>query len=191
MNDSLPMRLVQGIRDLDAVAQRLLERQRAFDQSIRQRLALQVLHDEVLGLAFPSHVIERAYVRVRELRDGFCLPLEALSHLRGREMLRQDLDRHGPVQTRISCLVHFAHPARTDWGKDLVGPEASADSEGHQVVRILSARRRRGGFAGSIQTHARHTPTFQWSGKCFWWSFLIDYRTAIRERLFALLPFRV
>ena len=126
----------------DAVTQRLLERQRAVGQSIRQRLALQVLHDEVLGLAFPSHVIERADVRVRELRDGLGLPLEALPHLRGREMLRQDLHRHGPIQTRIPCPVDLAHPARTDWGEDLVGPEASAGGEGHRVVRILSARRK-------------------------------------------------
>jgi hypothetical protein len=38
MNDSLPMRPVQGIRNLDAIAQRLFERQRASCQSIRQRL---------------------------------------------------------------------------------------------------------------------------------------------------------
>ena len=61
-----------------AVAQRLLERQRPLRQPIRQRLALQVLHDQVLGLALAAHVVERADVRVRELRDRLRLPLEPL-----------------------------------------------------------------------------------------------------------------
>ena len=157
MNDPLPMRLVQGIRDLDAVAQRLLERQRASRESIGQGLALEVLHDEVLGLAFPSHVIERADVRVRELRDGSRFPLEALTVLRGGALLRQDLDRHGPVQARVPRLVHLAHSAGADCGEDLVRPEARSDGQGHGVLRTL----RHAGLARA--THARsrtrRTPT--------------------------------
>ena len=138
MNDSLPMRLLQGVRDFDAVAQRLLERQRAAGQSIRQRLALEVLHDEVLGLAFPSHVIERADVRVREPRDGLCLPLETLSHLRRREMLRQHLDRHLPPEPRVPRLVDLAHPSRTERREDLVVAETGARGKRHEVDEILS-----------------------------------------------------
>ena len=37
--------------------QRRLQRQRSLRQPVRQRLALEVLHDEVLGLAFASHVV--------------------------------------------------------------------------------------------------------------------------------------
>jgi hypothetical protein len=67
MHDALPVRLVQSIGDLDAIAQRLLERQRTPCQPLRERLAFEVLHDEVLGLAFPAHVVKRADVRMGEL----------------------------------------------------------------------------------------------------------------------------
>ncbi len=171
MNDPLPMRPVQRVRNLDAVAQRLLERQRASCQSVRQWLALQVLHDEVFGLAFPSHVIERADVRVRELRDGSGLPLEALPLLRGIALLRQDFDCHGPAQARVACLVHLAHPARADWGKDLVRPEASADSQGHRLCRLYRARQMRGlCWCGSLRLGVRspHLPPVQFEpGRTF------------------------
>ena len=81
MNDPLPVSFVEGVGDLDPVAQGLLERKRPFEETIRQRLPFQVLHDEVFGIAVPANVVERADVRVRELGDRLRLPLEALPDL--------------------------------------------------------------------------------------------------------------
>ena len=83
MDDALPVRLVQRVGDLDPVAKRLLQRQRALREAVRQRLALEKLHDEVLGLALASDVVQRADVRVRELRDRLRLALEALADFLG------------------------------------------------------------------------------------------------------------
>jgi hypothetical protein len=57
-------------------------------------------------------VVERADVRMRELRDRLRLPLEALARLgRYGEMRRQDLDRDLAAQPRVPRPVHFPHPA--------------------------------------------------------------------------------
>ena len=95
MHDPGAVRFVERVRDLGAEAQHLFERERALQQPVRQRLALQVLHDEVLGLALPAHVVERADVRVRQLRDRLRFALETLAGLgRRRQVRRQHLDRH-------------------------------------------------------------------------------------------------
>ena len=80
MHDAVPVRGVERLRDLDPVAQRQLERQRAARrQPVGQRLALQVLHDQVGGRVLVADVVERADVGMRELRDGARLALEALA----------------------------------------------------------------------------------------------------------------
>ena len=79
MHDPLPVRLVQRVGDLDPEPKSLLERERTFREPVRERLPLQVLHDEVLGVAFPTHVVQSADVRVRELRDRLRLALEPLA----------------------------------------------------------------------------------------------------------------
>jgi hypothetical protein len=81
MDDPPPMRLVQGVCDLNAAAQRLLERQRPVLQPVRQGLPLQVLHDQVLGFGLAADVVQGANVGVRELRDRLRLALEALAVL--------------------------------------------------------------------------------------------------------------
>ena len=126
------MRFVQSLGDLHPVAQRLLQREWPLEQPVGQRLAFQVLHDQVLGVAFAAHVVQRADVWMRELRDRLRLPLETLADLgRGGKMRRQDLDRHRPVESGVPRPVHLSHAARAERRDDLVGPEAGAGGEGH------------------------------------------------------------
>ena len=89
MHDRLTMGLVERVGHLHGVANRLVGRQRSLQQAVRERLAFQVFHDEVLGPVMLSDVIERADVRVRQLRDGLRLALETLPRV-GR---RGDLGR--------------------------------------------------------------------------------------------------
>ena len=110
-----------------------------FAEAIRQRLALEVLHDEVLGLALAPDVVERADVRVRDLRDRLRLALEPLPQLRARrEMLRQDLDRDRALEPRVSRLVDLPHPARADGRQDLVRPELRPRRERHGFLRAAA-----------------------------------------------------
>ncbi len=78
---SLPVRLVQGIRDLDGHRERLIQGQRALLQPLRQRVALQVLHDQEVDPVLGADVIERADVRVVQAGDGLRLALEPLPQI--------------------------------------------------------------------------------------------------------------
>ena len=83
MHDALAVRAIERVGDLGSVTQRLIQRQRSLGQPVRERLPFQQLHDEVLGSVLMPHVVERADVRMGELRDRLRLALEALERLRG------------------------------------------------------------------------------------------------------------
>jgi hypothetical protein len=71
-----------------------------------------------------ADVVERADVGMRQLGDGACLAVEALAELRiGGELLRQDLDRDGPIEPRIPGPVHLAHSTFAKFCEDLIRAE--------------------------------------------------------------------
>ena len=138
MDDSLPVRLVERVGDLDGEAQRLVERKPASAEPFGERLAFEQLHDEVFGLAVVADVVEGADVRVGELRDRLRLPLEALADLGGFERCcGQDLDRDRAVEARVAGAIDLPHSARADRREDLVGAEARAGCEGHGTRGIV------------------------------------------------------
>ena len=47
------------------------------------------------------------------------------------EGLRQDLERHVPVELGVPCPIHFPHPAYADLGGDGIGAEGGAGCQGH------------------------------------------------------------
>ena len=119
------MRLVQRVRDLDSKSKHLLQRQRSAGEALRQRLPLEVLHHQVLDAVLIADVVERADVRMRQLRDRLCLPLKALPDLGGRGQVRgQDLDRDRSIEPRVPRLPHLPHAAGSKRGENLVGTEA-------------------------------------------------------------------
>src|SRR5215831_9117243 len=63
----------------------------------------------------------------------------------GRERRGQHLDRHVAAQPRIFCAVDLPHPARAQWGEDLVGTELRAcrkrHNPGHWSRKFRSAGR--------------------------------------------------
>ena len=77
-------------------------------------------------------VVERADVRMRELRDRFRLALEALADLgRRRHVRRQHFHRDRPLQPRVLRLVDLSHPAGAERRQDLVGTQARSGGERH------------------------------------------------------------
>src|SRR4030095_1567899 len=86
-------------------------------------------------VVFSPDVVQRADVRMRELRDRFRLSLEALTHLRRRRHVRrQHLHRDCALQPRVSSLVDLPHPTRAQRRAHLVGTEAETRSERHRLV---------------------------------------------------------
>jgi hypothetical protein len=136
VHDALPVRLVERVGDLRAVAQGLLERQRTLGEALRERVAFEKLHDEVVHVSVPSDVVDRADVGMRELRDRLGLAVETLPHLGGgRHVRRQDLDRDDAQEAAVARPVDLSHPSRAQRREDLVGAETRARRESHLFLQ--------------------------------------------------------
>ena len=137
VDDSLSVRLVERVRDLDSEAKHLLRRESSPGEAILERLPLEELHDEVLDPAFAPDVVERADMRVRKLRDRAGLALEALAHLfGGGETFRKDFDRDASIEAGVARPVDLAHAARSEQREDLVRPQPGARCQRQGGVRI-------------------------------------------------------
>lgn len=79
VHHSLTVCFVKGIGDLNRVPQRLFEGHRSFLQTLRQRLPLEVLHDEEVHVSFPADVMERADLGVVQTGNRSRFSLEALA----------------------------------------------------------------------------------------------------------------
>src|SRR5262245_36795758 len=137
MHDPLSMRLVKRVSDLDAMAEDLRGRERAPLDALRQGLALEVLHHEVLESVQTPYVIENAYVRVVEAGDRACLALEPLAPVGVRAKFRsQDLDRDDPMEPRVARPIALHATTGTDWSRDLVGPESRSRGKRHRTSGV-------------------------------------------------------
>ena len=122
VDDPLPVRLFQGISDLNGVALGLIQGQRAFLQSLGERPTLQALHDQEVGIALLADVVQSADVRVVQGCNSAGLTLEPLLEIRiGSYMLRQHFDGDGAVKARVSRPVDLPHPPGADQADNLVG----------------------------------------------------------------------
>ena len=140
MDDAVPVRGGERVADLDADAQRLVDRHRSPRQPRGQGLALQELHHEKRGAPVVAHVVERADVRMVDARERPRLALESVAGLPvSHQFIRQDLDGYRPIEPRVTRFVDFAHTARAERGDNLVVAEAGAGSQGHGLA--TSARR--------------------------------------------------
>jgi len=53
----------------------------------------------------------------------------------GRDLSRQDLDRHVAVQFGIACAIHLAHSAAANQRQDFVGAEPCSAAQWHALFR--------------------------------------------------------
>ena len=121
VRDPCAVSRIQTVYNLDSVLESFIERQRAFLEPVRQRLALDVLHHEVLDAVLASDIMKDADVRMIQLRDRFRFALEALFPLRNfSEVFRQNFDGDGAVEASVFGFVNLAHPADADGRNDLV-----------------------------------------------------------------------
>jgi hypothetical protein len=134
VDDARAVRGRQRVGDLAPELEHLVERQRPLAQAMRERLAVEVLHDQERHRAgrrwsafgrvvrlrrqrLAADVIQDADVRVVESGDGagFLLEPAAPFAIRGGAG-GQDLDRDVAAQPRIAGLVDLAHAAGADGG---------------------------------------------------------------------------
>ena len=79
VDDAAAMRGVDRCRDLCADARYFVDGESTLAKAILEGLALQVLHDQILGPVLGADIEQHAHIRVLELRDGPRLSLEPLA----------------------------------------------------------------------------------------------------------------
>ena len=153
MHDADAMRGAKGIGNLNRDSQRLAERQCTLLQPVSQRLAVEQLHDEERrAVVFPD-VVQRADVRVGQLRDRARFAIEARAEMRiSSERVRENLDRHCAVEPRVAGLVDLAHPASAEGGENFVGAEVRLIL----VAQPLAAKEKGGTEHASRRRRDRH-----------------------------------
>ena len=140
MHHAGAMRRIERTGNRGGVPDRAIDRKRATLQDGGERLALQVLHDEVAGALLFADVVQRADVRVVETGDDARFTLEAFPRVRClSERRREDLDSDGAIQPRVTRLIHLAHAACTERRDDLVRAEKRPARERHELSWIIRA----------------------------------------------------
>ena len=127
MHETVRVRVRQRLgdlpRDLDGVA----DRQRPARHASRERLAFEILHDEVVEIVLVTDVIDPADVRMLETRDRLRLAIESLAALGAHGGAAEDnFDRDRSIQPEILRTVDLAHSASAQRFDDFVGSETSA-----------------------------------------------------------------
>jgi hypothetical protein len=106
---------------------------------VGQLLALQKLHDKVVGTVLMADIKQRADVRMTELRDSLSLAVKLCFQIgRGDQRRIQNLDRNHPIEARVAGAIHFAHSARAQLGLDFIGTKFRTRGQRHWRVIITS-----------------------------------------------------
>ena len=106
-----------------------------------QRLAVQILHHQVVDAVLLPDVENGADVRVAQRGQRFGFTLEAL--LQGwiaRDVQAQDLDGDVPVEPRIVRPIHLAHATGLDQRLDAIGTERVTWCQTRRLLRRCKGR---------------------------------------------------
>ena len=110
VDDSVPMRVVEGTGDLVRICKRLVQRHWPVRQSRGQRFAFEVLHDDEVDLIVTADVVESADVRVRERSHRSCFSGEPGAHLlieRGTD--GKNFDGHPTMEAGVGRVENLSH----------------------------------------------------------------------------------
>lgn len=134
---AVAMRLIEGVRDLDGVLQRLIERKRSAFQPLRQRLALEQFHHEVVGAFVAADVMQRRDVWMAETGDQLRFTLEPGAGVSVvGDVFLQDLDGHGAIEPWIAGFVDLAHSPRANRGDHFIRAQAGTGCERQGTRRL-------------------------------------------------------
>ena len=126
VNDPASMCLVERAGDFNAVLQDLIEWQGADAQAVLERLAIEVLHDQIVEPVLTPDVVEHADMRVAETGNGARFPFEPLPAGRiVRDVRRHHLDRDVAVEPTVPGAIDRAHAPRAERGNYLRTVRAS------------------------------------------------------------------
>jgi hypothetical protein len=119
---------VQCVSDLDPEPQHCIEFEWTGGESVLQRRALQILHGDERSSVLLADVVDRTDVWMVERRCGPGFALKAAQGLGiARQIVGDELERHGTVKPRVFGFVHHAHPAAAELLDDAVVRERLTD----------------------------------------------------------------
>ena len=134
MGDPVAVRLVERVGDLHGDFQRLVQRERSLFESGRERLPVEVRHDDEMGAAGFTDVVDAADVRMVERRDRPRFPFEPLPQIGiAGDVWLQHLDRDAAIEPRVARFVDLAHSASPEGGEDLIRTETGSGGKGHRM----------------------------------------------------------
>jgi hypothetical protein len=112
--------------------QEVLESNRPFLETLRQRLTFDTLHHQVVDPVLLSNVMQDANMGMIQAGNGFCFAFKPLFADRiASEVCRQYLDGPCALKPRVSGAIHLAHPARSDRVQDLVRSQPNSGGQWH------------------------------------------------------------
>src|SRR6516225_712579 len=124
MDDSLLVRRLELLRQLNPYLQRSSERQRSIHQRAVKRLALEQLHHQKGSPAVFFDGMHGANTRVVQRRSRPRFPQKTFERLRiAMLVFRQELQRHAPAELAILGLINHTHAAAAQLAKDSVMPD--------------------------------------------------------------------
>ena len=133
----------EPVADLDRGLERLADGQPAAQQPALQRLSLDELEDDVRDVALVPDIVDGHDRRVLDRSGGARLVLEQPEPLGvARRLEIEELDRDVAAEAGVARTVHLGHPADTEGGEELVGPQSPPHLRHgrrgcHRDVRLL------------------------------------------------------
>ena len=125
--DTLLVRGLQCLGDLQRERECLGNRQRAGFEFLLERFALDQLHSEIQRALVFIEAVDRRDIGVIQRCEQLGLAFESREAvLVACERARQRLDRDFTAELRVRRTIHFAHAAGAERSRDLVRPEARA-----------------------------------------------------------------
>ena len=118
VDDAVPVCGGKRVRDFDAEAEDLCERQRPAFETRRQRLPFKKFEDEELRVMVAADVVQAADVRVIERGDRLSLGRESGAEFCvTRQLRREHLHGDLPVEACVASPVHLAHASGPHQGR--------------------------------------------------------------------------
>jgi hypothetical protein len=132
MDDASFVRGAEAVGDLNGVIDGLPGRQRTVRQQPAQRLAVEQFHDGVCDAVRAAEVKDREDIRVRSCSEGLGFPFKPFEGATiTREMLREHLHSHIPIQLCVARTVDLAHAAGAERAKDFIRAKPGSGCEAH------------------------------------------------------------
>jgi len=132
VDDPLLVCCFERLGDLLRDGQRLVKRDRAFSDALRESRPFNQLHDQRRQSVGSLQPVNRRDIGMVQRGQRLRFTVEARESVRVRRHRRgQHLDRHVPGKIGIGGSVDFTHATHTDLGTDLVRADATAWGERH------------------------------------------------------------